>query len=310
MAKEKKEFNYKLYALFAFILVAAALVLITTLTFKSKFVAFDNEKVAVNFVDTIAQKGDGYNAYKFTLASKSEKYGDFVRQQYINPVVYPGYTVDLDKDAMKDVKSKGFDTDEHKSDKTKNDDGSLAGDAADKMLSYYEELMANGGWDDYDKVYTSYMNRFVEVRKEIFGDDYMNDEAFFTALEANVAAYGNSLTGTELTYAADGKTVLQKETTGAYQEAFGNGYKFVTTVKSVDDISDLDAYKAGLDAEILKTYGVSADEISAAVKVGVDVSLADGTVVASCEVYEVKIGSKWYVDNTSTSTTALYEIVK
>ena len=178
------------------------------------------------------------------------------------------------------------------------------------MLSYYEELMANGGWDDYDKVYTSYMNRFVEVRKEIFGDDYMNDEAFFTALEANVAAYGNSLTGTELTYAADGKTVLQKETTGAYQEAFGNGYKFVTTVKSVDDISDLDAYKAGLDAEILKTYGVSADEISAAVKVGVDVSLADGTVVASCEVYEVKIGSKWYVDNTSTSTTALYEIVK
>ena len=138
----------------------------------------------------------------------------------------------------------------------------------------------------------------------------MNDEAFFTALEANVAAYGNSLTGTELTYAADGKTVLQKETTGAYQEAFGNGYKFVTTVKSVDDISDLDAYKAGLDAEILKTYGVSADEISAAVKVGVDVSLADGTVVASCEVYEVKIGSKWYVDNTSTSTTALYEIVK
>ena len=310
MAKEKKEFNYKLYALFAFILVAAALVLITTLTFKSKFVAFDNEKVAVNFVDTIAQKGDGYNAYKFTLASKSEKYGDFVRQQYINPVVYPGYTVDLDKDAMKDVKSKGFDTDEHKSDKTKNDDGSLAGDAADKMLSYYEELMANGGWDDYDKVYTSYMNRFVEVRKEIFGDDYMNDEAFFTALEANVAAYGNSLTGTELTYAADGKTVLQKETTGAYQEAFGNGYKFVTTVKSVDDISDLDAYKAGLDAEILKTYGVSADEISAAVKVGVDVSLADGPVVASCEVYEVKIGSKWYVDNTSTSTTALYEIVK
>lgn len=308
MAKENKKFNYGLYAVLVFIIVAAVLVLITSLTFKSKYVAFDKEKVAVNFVDTVAQKGDGYNAYKFTLASKSEKYGDFVRRQFMYPIIYPGYEAGMDKDAFKELKKTGLDTDEHKSDATKNDDGSLAGEVAKRMLGYYEELMKNGGWDDYSKVYTSYFNKLIEVRKEVFGDDYMSDEVMFTALEANVASYGNSLTGTERTLAADEKTVIQEESTGLYQTAFGKNYKFTTTVKGSEDITDLDAYKAALSKEVLDTYGVSADDITAASKVFVEVALENGEVVASCEVTEVKIGSKWYVDNTSTNTDALYRI--
>lgn len=306
MSKENKKFNYGLYAVSVFIVVAAVLVLITSLTFRSKYVAFDNEKVAVNFVDTVAQKGDGYNAYKFTLASKSEKYGDFVRQQFMYPIIYPGYEVGMDKDAFKELKKNGLDTDAHKSDATKNDDGSLAGDVAEKMYGYYAELMQNGGWDDYSKVYTSYFNKLVEVRKEVFGDDYMSDEVMFTALEANVAAYGNSLTGTEKMLAADEKTVIQEESTGAYQTAFGKDYKFTTTVKNVEDVADLDAYKSALSKEALDTYGVSADDITAASKVFVSVSLEDGQEVAVCEVSEVKIGSKWYVDNLSTNTADLY----
>lgn len=308
MAKENKKFNYGLYSVLVFIIVAAVLVLITSLTFKSKYVAFDKEKVAVNFVDTVAQKGDGYNAYKFTLTSKSEKYGDFVRQQFMYPIIYPGYEAGMDKDAFKELKKTGLDTDEHKSDATKNDDGSLAGEVAKRMLGYYEELMKNGGWDDYSKVYTSYFNKLIEVRKEVFGDDYMSDEVMFTALEANVASYGNSLTGTERTLAADEKTVIQEESTGLYQTAFGKDYKFTTTVKGSEDITDLDAYKAALSKEVLDTYGVSADDITAASKVFVEVALENGEVVASCEVTEVKIGSKWYVDNTSTNTDALYRI--
>lgn len=308
MAKENKKFNYGLYSVLVFIIVAAVLVLITSLTFKSKYVAFDKEKVAVNFVDTVAQKGDGYNAYKFTLASKSEKYGDFVRQQFMYPIIYPGYEAGMDKDAFKELKKTGLDTDEHKSDATKNDDGSLAGEVAKRMLGYYEELMKNGGWDDYSKVYTSYFNKLIEVRKEVFGDDYMSDEVMFTALEANVASYGNSLTGTERTLAADEKTVIQEESTGLYQTAFGKDYKFTTTVKGSEDVKDLDAYKAALSKEVLDTYGVSADDITAASKVFVEVALENGEAVASCEVTEVKIGSKWYVDNTSTNTDALYRI--
>ncbi|MCI9642681.1 MAG: hypothetical protein HFJ98_07890 [Eubacterium sp.] len=308
MAKENKKFNYGLYAVSVFIVVAAVLVLITSLTFKSKYVAFDKEKVAVNFVDTVAQKGDGYNAYKFTLAAKSEKYGDFVRQQFMYPIIYPGYEAGMDKDAFKELKKTGLDTDEHKSDATKNDDGSLAGEVARRMLSYYEELMQNGGWDDYSKVYTSYFNKLVEVRKEVFGDDYMSDEVMFTALEANVASYGNSLTGTEKTLAADGKTVIQEESTGAYQTAFGKDYKFTVKVTNSEDVTDLNAYKAALSKDVLDTYGVSADDITAVSKVIVAVALDDGTEVAHCEVSEVKIGSKWYVDNTSTDTDALYSI--
>ena len=39
MAKEKKGFNYTLYALIAFILVAAILAATTVITFKSKYLA-------------------------------------------------------------------------------------------------------------------------------------------------------------------------------------------------------------------------------------------------------------------------------
>ncbi len=308
MSNENKKFNYGLYAVTVFAAVAVILVLITTFTFKSKYVAFDEEKVAVNFTDTIAQKGDGYNAYKFTLASKAEKYGDFVRQQFMYPVIYPGYTAGMDKDAFKELQENGFDTDAHKSDATKNDDGKLAGEVADKMYDYYAELMRTVGWDDYATVYTNYFNKLAEVRKEVFGDDYMSDEVMFTALEANVAAYGNSLTGTEKKLAADEKTVIQEETTGFYQTVFGKDYKFITEAKNVEIISDLETYKASLSEEELQKYEISADDITEAAKVLVDVSLEDGTVIASAEIYEVKIGSTWYVDNITTNTQALYSV--
>ncbi len=310
MAKDNKKFNYGLYAVSVFAAVAVILVLITTFTFKSKYVAFDAEKVAVNFTDTVVQRGDGYNAYKFTLASKNEKYGDFVRRQFMYPLIYPGYEAGMDKKAFEEIKKNGFDSEEHKSDVTKNDNGKLAGEVANKMYPYYAKLMQNDGWDDYSSVYTNYFNKLAEVRKEVFGDNYMSDEVMFTALEANVAAYGNSLTGTKKKLAADKKTVIQEESTGLYQTAFGKDYKIVTKAMNVEKISDLKAYKASLSAEALEKYGVSADEISEAVKVLVDITLADGTVLSSAEIYEVKIGNTWYVDHLSTNTKALYTIAQ
>lgn len=310
MSKENKKFNYGLYAVSVFVIIAAALVLITTFNFKSKYIAFDKEKVAVNFVDTVAQKGDGYNAYKFTVVSKDSKYGDFIRQQFMYPVIYPGYEPGMDKKAFDELKKSGLNTDEHKSDATKNDDGKLAGEVAKQMLDYYKELMQNGGWDDYNTVFTSYFAKLVEVRKEVFGDDYMSDDVMFTALEANVASYGDSLTGTEEKLAADDKTVIQQKSTGYYQTVYGDNYKLVTTAKNAEAVADLAAYKANLDSEVLKTYGVSADDITEAAKVLVEVALEDGTTVASVEVYEVKIGSTWYVDNLSTNTQVLYSIAK
>lgn len=306
MAKENKKFNYGLYAVVAFVLVTAVLVIITTFTFRSKYIAFDPDKLAVNYTDSVMQSGDGYNAYKYTLASKSAKYGDFIREQYIYPLIYPDYTPG-DK-VTDEMKENGLSADSRKSDTTINDDGSLAGKVAEAMYPVYVELMKNGGWDDYDTVYTTYFNKLIEVRKEIFGDDYMSDEVMFTALEANVKTYGNSLTGTELELAADEKTVIQEESTGLYQTKFGDDYKITSTVTDSKAVDDVAAFTAGLDAAKLETYGVSADDISAVQEVTVQCALEDGTVIVTQTVYEVKIGHAWYVDNLTTNTSAIYAV--
>lgn len=71
MAKKEKTFNYKLYALVAFLLVAAILACTTVFAVKQKYIAFDSEKLAVSYADTIVQKGDGYNAYTYTLPPRA-----------------------------------------------------------------------------------------------------------------------------------------------------------------------------------------------------------------------------------------------
>ena len=307
MANENKKFNYGLYAATTFAIVTAILVLITIFTFKNRYIAFDEAKVAANYTDTILQRGDGYNAYKYTLSAKSSKYGDFVRQNYMYPLIFTDYTPGANTKGLS-----GLNSDAHKSDATKNDDGTLAGHLADEMFPYYVELMNQYGWDNYDAVYTKYFNKLIEVRKQIFGDDYLSDEIMFAAIEANVRSYGDSLTGTEKVIAADGKTVLQEESTGIYQNLFGKDYKLkavVTKVTSSNSVENLETYKASLDSAVLETYGVKADDISETRAVNVDIT-ANGDVIAQITVYEVKIGSIWYVDNLSTDTSIIYQLAK
>lgn len=303
MAKEKKEFNYGLYAAITFIAVTAVLVLITIFTFSGKYLAFDAEKVAVNYADTIAQKGDGYNAYKYTLVSKSEKYGDFIRAQYMYPLIYKDYKIGEGTKGLE-----GLNSDKYKSDATKNDDGSLAGKLSEAMYPYYVELVKTVGWDDYDTFFKSYFSKLIEERKAIFGDDFLDDSVMFTALEANVASYGDSLTGTKAVVDENSKVTLGKDTVGIYQEKFGKDYKLSCSVKSSEAIADLDAYKASLDADKLTAYGISADDISDAATMVVQVADTNGNTVAEITVTEVKIGSTWYVDNLSTDTSAAYTI--
>lgn len=45
MAKKEKTFNYKLYALVAFLLVAALLACTTIFAVKQKYIAFDEESL-------------------------------------------------------------------------------------------------------------------------------------------------------------------------------------------------------------------------------------------------------------------------
>lgn len=305
MKQKEKSLNVKLYALVAFLAVAAALVLIVVFTFKSRYPAFHPQQVAAEYVDTIVQTGDGYNAYKTSLVSKNYKYGDFIRANYMNPIIYreAGYKPG---DSTKNLK--GFNDKSYMGEKTVSDDGSLQGQLNDAMYDYYLELTA-GGWDNYDKIFTDYFNRLVEVRRELYGDDYMTDSIMFSALESNVMRYGKSLTGTETVIDKNTNKELSHQATGLYETAFGEDYRLICTANEGEDIS-LDAYLAETDGEALKAYKVENGDISAAKKYTVTVKNQKDEEVARTDITVVKIGSSWYVDNTKADTSALYSFCK
>lgn len=302
----KKGFNYKLYAIIAFFVVAAILAATTAFAFEQKYIAFDPQKTALNYADTIFQRGDGYNAYAYTISAKSEKYGDFIRIYYMYPLIYPGYEVGMDSKEFKELKKNGYDNEKYQSETTLNDDGTLAGKLAEAMYPYYVELIKTYGWDDYDSIYKNYFSRLVEERKAIFGDEFLNDEVMFTAFESNVSTYGNAVTGTERVLGEDEKTVIQEKSIGLYQEEYGEDYKITSSVVSAAPVEELASYKSSLDPAVLETYGITADDISDAQKVTVQAALEDGTVIASLDVYVVQIGRTWYVDNTTTVTNDFY----
>lgn len=330
----KKEFKAGLYAVVSGVIVAALLVVITIFAYTARYNGFDAEKVAAVYVDTIVQNGDGYNAYKNSLVAKNQKYGDFIRAAYMAPYVNDG-------DDVAKAEFVG----------TGNEEEAAAIDKVySTMYDYYVELLKTYGFDNYDNVFDKYFAKLVEVRKEVYGDDYMDTEYMFGAFEANVLSYGQSLTGTEEVLGADDKTVVQEASTGIYQEMFGEDYTFTTTVKSCEELTDDDltqyiaAYKERItpvsqmgeakadkfnlqDTEkekkilFIKTTEKintrssmidsvanldNSESITAVAKCVVDVTTADGTVVATQELYVVQIGNTWYVDNTNIDTDSLY----
>ena len=70
-SESKKGFNYKLYAVIAVLVVAAILAAVTGYAFKNRYIQFDPQKTALNYADTVFQRGDGYNAYNYTFSAKS-----------------------------------------------------------------------------------------------------------------------------------------------------------------------------------------------------------------------------------------------
>lgn len=343
--KEKKSFKAGAYAVFAGVVVAVILVVLTIFAFTTRYTAFSPEKVAQVYTDTIIQTGDGYNAYKNTLVSKSMKYGDFIRAAYMKPFVNDG----------KEVKKADFVG-------TGNEQEQKAIDEVyNTMYAYYVELINTVGLDDYDTIFNSYFAKLVEVRHQVYGDDYMDTEFMFGAFETNVDTYGKSLTGTDRVIASDNKTITQEKTEGVYQKMYGTEteveaedvidgkkqkvketklvYKLTSAVKECNELS-ADEVKAYVDEYSARIKPVAAlgeakadryglvdsdkknkpksamidafagldhtDEITSVAKAVVEVTLDDGTVVATQELYVVKIGNSWYVDDTNVDTSSLY----
>lgn len=313
--KEKKSgFKPGVYAGFAILVVAVILVFLTIFSVSTKYTGFNSDKTAQSYVDTIVQNADGYNAYKQTLVSKNQKYGNFIINAYMKPYVNDG----------KDVEKREFaDTDEEAAVKTP---------LYDTMYDYYKELITTYGWDDYDSIFSNYFAKLAEERKARYGDEYMDTDFMFGVFEANVSKYGQEVAGSDAEYAADGKTIIQEAVVGTYQTAYGEDYTFTTTVTNSEAVADVEAYKAEYKDRIAaiassgeakadqfsltgedKDAMVSAfekldcsDDIKAVEKCTVDVTLDDGTVLTTIELYVVQIGKSWYVDNTNIDTSSLY----
>ena len=319
----KKAFKPGLYAVVAGVIVAVVLVVVTIFAFTTRYTAFSPEKVAQAYTDTIVQTGDGYNAYKNTLVSKNSKFGNFVINAYMKPYINDG----------DDVKQADFVGTGNKQEEEAIDT------VYETMYEYFLQLVNMYGFDNYDAIFTNYFEKLSEVRKQVYGDEYMDTDFMFGAFESNVSTYGKSLTGTETEYAADGKTVVQEKSTGKYQQLYGEDYKFTTTVKSCDELSAeevkayVDEYKARIEpvansgeakadefglkdiddknkpkTDMIDAYAGldNSDSITSVAKCVAEVTLEDGTVGATQELYVVQIGNSWYVDNTNINTSGLY----
>ena len=316
---KKSKFNIKVYAAAVIVILTAVIVILTVFTFKSRYNAFSPEKTAQSFVDGIVQSGDGYNAFKLTLVSKNQKYGSFITDAYMAPYV----NEEAEKASFVGTGSE--------------EEAAKTDELYGVMYDFFFSLVDGKGFDDYDGFFTSYFKKLSEVRKEIYGDEFMDTEFMFSVLESNVDRFGKSLTGSDEVLAADGKTVLSEATVGRYQERFGEDYKFVTFAEVTEDLDEATvkeyaaSYKeriaplassgeerakaAGFESDYDRAEAMIAafkkldcsDEISAVKKLAVNVALdASDTTVASIELYVVKIGSSWYVDETNVDTTGLY----
>lgn len=303
MAEKEKQFNFKAYGISVFFVIAAMLVIICTFTFNQKYTAFHPEKVAEAYVDTIVQTGDGYNAYKNTLASKSMKYGDFIRKYYINPIIYrdTDYVIGESTDGLK-----GYNDESYLGEKALADDGTLMGYLINGMYVHYVDLVQGYGWDDYDSIYSKYIQYLIAVREEIFGDKYLSDELFFTAFEANVKHYGEKLTGTKDIFDENTGVQLSKASTGFYEEYYGEDYKLTVKRAAEPVLVDTEEYLASVNKAVFDTYGVSTEDISEVRALDIDVENQKGEKVTSCRVTVCRIGSSWYVDNIATDTSSLY----
>ena len=322
MAENKKGFKAGVYAVIVTIILAVVLTAMTIFAFTTRYTGFKADKVAQQYVDTIVQTGDGYNAYKNTLVSEKQKYGNFVINAYMAPYVNDGDDV-----KQADFVGKGDDKEQKAIDEVYN-----------TMYDYYVELINQYGWDNYDAVFSNYFAKLKEVRHAVYGDDFMDTEYMFGALESNVTTYGENLTGADEVLADDGKTVLKEAFDGKYTEVFGKDYKLTSVVKSCDELSgsDKDAYvnefktrikpvaeSGTAKAESFKLQDTDdstpksdmvdafanldcSDSIESVAKAEVEVQDQNEKVVAAQEVYVVKIGNCWYVDNTNIDTKGLY----
>lgn len=332
--KEKKGFNAGAYAVIACVAVAVILVVLTIFAFTTRYTAFSPEKVAQYYTDTIVQSGDGYNAYKNTLVSKNSKYGDFIINAYMKP-----YVNDDDDVKQADFVGTGNEKETECLDKVYNtmyeyyvsllNQYSL--DDYDNFYNSYFEKLAQVRKEVYQDEYmdTEFMFGAFESNVDTYGKSLTGTEEKKAQDEKTIIQekqigkyqelYGENYRFT--TTVKDCKELSADET-----KAYVTAYKErITPVANMGEakadqfgLEDIEKEKKILfftkkDTDKKKSDMVGAfqkldnsESIESVCDVTLEVKLDDGTVVANQQLYVVKIGNSWYVDNTNVNTSGLY----
>lgn len=328
--KEKKGFSAGAYAGIAGVIVAALLVVLTIFAFTTRYTAFSPEKTAQYFVDVVVQNGDGYNSYKNTLVSKNQKFGDFVINAYMTPYV----NKDAEKNELIGTGSKEEAEMLNKVYDTMYDyylelvAGKGMDDYDTVFSSYFAKLsevrkavigdeymdtefmfgVFESNVDRYSKSLTGSKVEYeadgktvkteatIGKYQEVFGEDYK----LTTAVESVTPV--DDVEG----YVAEYKTRISTvvDTAEAKADAFGlentTKEKKILFIKKTEDVNTKDNFinaYAKLDC---------ADAIEDVAQCVVAVSAGEGSEVAKINVYVVKIGNSWYVDNTNVDTSPLF----
>ncbi len=302
----KKSKSAILKIIVVLLLISATIVTLLGVNFKSNVQRLDPEEIALAFTEAIVSDGNGYSAYEYTLICKNYEYKDFVCQNFIYPIIYgeSHYQSGMDTRDLKGLNDKSY-----MGEKSKNDDGTLENEVADRMLPYYIQLMTElNGWDKYNTFYIKYFAELLEVREEVFGDRYMTEEIMLSALESNIKAYSRKLTGTPEVTEENGKVQTPK-VSGLYETKYGENYKFTYTVTETKDIT-LEEYYEHVDEATFKAYKISPEDITEVKAITVNIKVNNETAVEAWKLLVVKSDGKWYVDNTNTNTATLYNFYK
>lgn len=336
--KEKKGFNAGLYAVAAGVAVAVILVIVTIFAFTTRYTAFKPEKVAQSYVDTIVQTGDGYNAYKMTLVSKNSKYGDFVRNAYMAPFVNDEVEQAAFVGTGSEEETKAIDTVYNTMYTYYCELVNTYGlDNYDKVFTEYFTKLKAVRAEVYGDEYmdTEYMFGAFESNVVTYGESLTGTQRKFasddkTILKEQATGIYQTMFGeeadVEVEALVDGKKKKITEKQLVYKLTAS-----VTDVKELDE-KETDAYVAEYKERISNfaksgeakaaQYGLAdeakekmvdayakldcSENIDGVALCTLEVKDQKDNVVATQQVYVVKIGNSWYVDETNADTSALY----
>lgn len=302
-AKESKKFNlaYAVIACAAFVLIALAII---SSYYAKTFVMFSPEKVALQYVKN-TMGADGYDALKYTILSKDDKMGNYLRENYMK--VY----VEKNKDAEAPKL-------------TAEESGEKLTEILDKMYPSFVVLTNTYGFEKYDDLFSKYFALYATEHKAIYGHDIITYDDMFAAIEGNLATYiSENAYRCELAYGkgeeyaskylGKDKTITSEE---EEENPYSAGYSILTEAAVEKEYTDdeVNSYIGSLSDSAKKSYSdfkIDVNDISAVTVIKVTCSYTGegntelinltnaGLASNPTELTLVKIGSQWYVDITA-----------